>query len=89
MAIRTTFTDASSGDALIIRKLALLSIAGLTAGSGTIDLETSNDDGGTWNTVEQFTADVEVNIRGQGAGQSLFRLTVSTYGSGTFVTYLG
>ena len=84
--VASTFTGTGTSSELVLTDIRSLSISGLTAGSGTILLERSVDDGSTWGTVATYTADTESGIIGLGWR---WRLNCSVFSSGTFTYFMG
>jgi hypothetical protein len=64
-----------------------VSISGLTAGDGAIELQRSFDGGTVWKVVKAYTADAEERCDDPESGVH-YRLEVTTYVSGTFLVRL-
>lgn len=64
-----------------------LSISGLTAGSGTIQLQRSFDSGSNWKVVKSYTADIEETGIEPEIGL-IYRLECTVFSSGTFLVRL-
>lgn len=66
-----------------------LSISGLTGTGATVTLQRSFDGGSTWKTVASYTADIEDYGFGSSGPSYLYRLTCSSYTTGTIVYGIG
>ena len=80
--ISGSFTATGQSDVEALYGDYALSLSGF--GAGTVALERSFDDGSTWVTVEEYTANTEKTIEARGH-QVRYRLNCSAYTSGTIV----
>lgn len=64
-----------------------VSVSGVAAGGGTVELQRQNTLG-TWLTVKVYQADLEETIENGFSGR-LYRFECTVYGSGTYVCELG
>ena len=89
MALSNTFTatGVGTGQITVNKKLVNLSIVGLTAGSGTVQLQRQSV-AGTWVIVRSVTVDTEEVIQ-SGQFDQPYRFECTGYVSGTFVCELG
>ncbi len=76
--------NSQNSDGMTVRDLEPLSLSGTWV--ATVALQQSLDLGVNWNTIESFTANIQVNVRGAGG---LLRLTTTAYTSGTVAFQLG
>ncbi len=87
--ITETFTSAVAGANIISvgKKPVNLSVIGLTAGDGTMELQRKTR-AGTWAIVRSMVVDTEEVITGGQKGQ-LYRFECPTFVSGSFVCEFG
>ncbi len=89
MSKRLAVTFASTSTSTEITpnsKDCVIEITGLTAGSGTIQLQRKVD-GTNWRSVESYTTDQNKLVDVVGAEK--YRLECTVYSSGSFVCFLG
>lgn len=75
-----TFTATGASDPIIIGRGHSLVNISLNFGTGTVALQRSFDDGTTWLTVKEYTADAEEQFEDYEAGNQ-YRLNCSAYTS--------
>jgi len=64
-----------------------VSVSGVTAGSGTVELQRQNTLG-TWLIVKIYSSDLEETIENGFAGR-VYRFECTVYGSGNYICELG
>lgn len=84
MSISETFTSQAVGTKTIVlnKKPVNLSVTGLSAGNGTVELERQNL-AGSWVSAKVMTGDTEEVVISGRKGQ-LYRFNCTVYTSGTF-----
>ena len=93
--IQGSFTAVGQSSSVGIGGNFTVSVSGF--GTATVALQRSYDNGSTWHTIENYTADTERNGEEWGSGvdtngnrtKMLYRLNCTAYTAGTIAYYLG